>query len=102
MKFYVTRHGQVAEDSEYFGDVAYPKGDMPLSKLGREQADLLGKRLRDEGFSGKIFSSPYLRTMETADIIAKITGSQVYPTPALHEIFRNEAYARIFVGSDLQ
>ena len=72
MKFYVTRHGQVAEDAEYFGDVAYPKGDMPLSKLGREQAELLGNRLRDEGFSGKIFSSPYLRTMETADIIAEI------------------------------
>ena len=102
MKFYVTRHGQVANDAEYFGDVAYPKGDMPLSKLGREQAELLGNRLRDEGFSGKIFSSPYLRTMETADVIAEITGSKVYPSPALHEIFRSDESAKNFEGSDLQ
>ena len=101
MKFYVTRHGQVAEDAEYFGDVAYPKGDMPLSKLGREQAELLGNRLRDEGFSGKIFSSPYLRTMETADVIAEITGSKVYPEPALHEIFRSDASAKSFEGADI-
>ena len=57
MKIYISRHGQVADDAEYLGDVAYPKGDIPLSALGREQARLLGVRLRDEGFSGIIYSS---------------------------------------------
>ncbi len=102
MKFYVTRHGQVAESAEYFGDVSYPKGDMPLSRLGREQAEYLGRRLRDEGFSGKIFASPYLRTMETADIVADITGSKVYPTAALHEIFLSDVAVNNFFGSDIE
>ena len=72
MKVYVTRHGQVATDAEYYGDVNYPRGDMPLSPLGREQAKLLGERLKKEGFNGRIFASPFIRTMETAELISEI------------------------------
>jgi len=100
MKIYVTRHGQVATEADYYGDVQYPQGDMPLSPLGREQAELLGKRLKNEGFCGKIFASPFMRTMETAGIISEITGSLIYPTAAFHEIFRSDASAENFRGAD--
>ena len=98
MKIFVTRHGQVADNAEYLGDVAFPKGDIPLSRLGCEQARLLGERLRSEGFSGVIYSSPFLRTMQTADIIARMTGSTVVPTPAFHEIFRSDSMISEFEG----
>ena len=98
MKIFVTRHGQVADDAEYLGDVAFPKGDIPLSKLGCEQARLLGERLKSEGFSGVIYSSPFVRTMQSADIIARITGSSVVPTPAFHEIFRSDSMVSDFKG----
>ena len=102
MKIYISRHGQVADDAEYLGDVAYPKGDIPLSALGREQARLLGVRLRDEGFSGIIYSSPFMRTMETADIIAREVGATVVPTPAFHEIFRGQGMVDDFVGKSAE
>ena len=101
VKIYIARHGQVAEESEYLGDVAFPKGDMSLSALGREQARLLGTRLREEGFAGIIYSSPFMRTMETADIIAKEVGATVIPTPAFHEIFRGQGMVDEFVGKSV-
>lgn len=101
MKIYFTRHGQVATDAEYYGDVNYPRGDLPLSAVGREQARLLGERLKKEGFSGKIFSSPFMRTMETAEIIAELTGSVIYPTAGFHEIFRAEDTVNEFRGADI-
>ena len=102
MKIYVTRHGQVADNAEYLGDVAFPKGDIPLSKLGCEQARLLGERLKNEGFAGAIYSSPFVRTMQTADIIATVTGSSVIPTPAFHEIFRADSTISEFKGKSTE
>lgn len=88
MKIYVTRHGQVGADAEYYnGDVNLPKREVLLSDLGREQAALLGKRLNALGFRGDIYASPFLRTMETAEIIARETGSKIVPTAWIHEIF---------------
>lgn len=88
MKIYVTRHGQVGTDTEYYnGDPSLPKRETLLSDLGREQAARLGKRLKDLGFRGDIYASPFLRTMETAEIIARETGSKIVPTAWIHEIF---------------
>lgn len=66
MIVYITRHGQ---PSRSINQIDVP-GDPPLSELGREQARLLGQRLVSIKFDGTIFSSPYRRTVETADIIA--------------------------------
>lgn len=88
MKIYVTRHGQVGTDTEYYnGDPSLPKRETLLSDMGREQARLLGRRLKELGFHGDIYASPFLRTMETADIIARETGTKVVPTAWVHEIF---------------
>lgn len=99
MKIYITRHGQVDSKAEYFnGDVSLPKGEVPLSELGRQQATLLGKKLKKLGFQGTIFASPLLRTMETAELIATETGSTIIPTPWFHEIFGNQSYIEAYKG----
>ena len=99
MKIYVTRHGQVELNAQYFnGDVSLPKGEVPLSELGRQQAVLLGKRMRELGFRGKIFSSPFFRTMETAELIARETKAVIVPTPWIHEKFVSQPDLELYRG----
>ena len=86
MIIHTARHGQPLPDNLPSGsDNEYPPGDYPLSALGRHQAELLGTFLKSEGFHGKIFSSPYLRTMETASIVAEACGLSVFPEPRIQE-----------------
>lgn len=87
MILYITRHGQplVKGGIDATGDPDYPPGDPPLSALGREQARRFGLRLKNEGFAGRIYASPYRRTMETADVIAGVLNSVTWPVPALRE-----------------
>ena len=46
---------------------------------------MLGERLKAEGFKGNIYASPYLRTVETAVEIAKVTGGKVALNPLIQE-----------------
>lgn len=88
MKIYITRHGQVDLKAKYLnGNIMLPVGEVALSELGEQQAVLVGKRLKELGFQGKILASPLLRTMRTAELIAKETGSEIWPTGWMHEIF---------------
>lgn len=84
---YLARHGQpyIPGTEDATGDPDYPPGDPPLSELGREQARRLGERLLSLGFSGSIYASPYRRTFETADVIAEVLGTTVFPEPAIRE-----------------
>ncbi len=70
-RIYITRHGQpdIAEHTDH------PPGDPPLSDLGRAQALRLGQRMKLLGFRGRILSSPYQRTAETADLVAQVLGT---------------------------
>lgn len=87
MILYITRHGQPALDGMPAGaDYELPDGDYPLSCLGREQAEFLGKQLKKENFDGMIVSSPYARTMETAAIVSTICGVTVTPEPRFQEL----------------
>ena len=86
MRIFETRHGQVAPKDYYKNDPSLPVGDISLSPLGKEQARLLGKRLKELNFKGVIFSSPYDRTMKTASIIAEELGASITPLACLHEI----------------
>ena len=46
--------------------------DVPLSSKGRCQAERLRARLESEGFNPtRIYTSPLIRTLETARIVAK-------------------------------
>lgn len=80
MIVYITRHGQI----DPRGDS--PIGYQPLSALGRRQAERLGQWLARSGFRGTILASPYLRCLETADIICRQLELKFYAEPAIREI----------------
>ena len=87
MRLYLARHGQPAlENMPKGANYELPDGDYVLSVLGREQAHCLGVRLKEMHFSGKVFSSPYARTMETASIAAAVCGLEVIPEPRMQEM----------------
>ncbi len=72
LKIFVTRHGQ-DEDNE--SDILNGHRDMPLTHLGRDQAEDLGKKINklDLKFD-VVYSSPLRRAHETAEIIAKVAN----------------------------
>lgn len=100
MKIYITRHGQVL-DWGIGGDAQFPKGDPPLSPLGREQGTRLGAYLKHLGFSGKIYSSPFARALETAEAIAAQTGSLIVPWAPIREIVKTKESTANFTGLTL-
>ncbi len=101
MKIYITRHGQVL-DWGIGGDAQFPKGDPPLSPMGREQGSYLGAHLRSLGFSGKIYSSPFARALETAQAIAEQTGSLIVPWAPIREIVKTKESTANFTGLTLE
>ena len=97
MKLYITRHGQVTPKL-FEGSVDFPTGDIPLSETGQAQATCLGRELRARGFSGRIISSPYRRTMMTANLAADECGASIYPDGALREMFFSDEAGEAFSG----
>jgi probable phosphoglycerate mutase len=86
---WAVRHGQssgnVARDravatGSYAIDIAGRDMDVPLSALGRQQAEALGRWFGQLPASHRpevIFSSPYLRAKETADAVRRICPNVV-------------------------
>lgn len=101
MKIYITRHGQVITQDN-LGDVQFPAGDPHLTPIGREQAACLGKYLKHIGFSGRIYSSPYARSLETAQVIADYTGSQIVPWAPMRQIVKCQNEMQNFVGMTIE
>jgi len=101
MKIYITRHGQVVSKG-IDGDIQYPAGDPPLSKLGRQQATCLGAYLKHLGFSGKLYASPYARALGTAQCIAEQTGSLIVPWPPMREVVRSKESIRQLKGLTME
>lgn len=97
MKRYITRHGQLIERDMLPANIAakFPPGEKPLSLLGREQAKLLGEKLLSLGFHGRIISSPFYRTLETAEIIADLTGSVIVPFAPVRERMREDEVTNV-------
>jgi len=82
---YITRHGQIVPPDRKEG-LALPAMDMPLSPLGRHQAQRVGERLKAMGFGGVVYASPFRRASETAHLISEVVGTSFYPETALREI----------------
>lgn len=59
-------------------------GNPSLTSKGREEAELLAKKLASNGIA-RIFSSPLARTRETAEIIATILNLEVTEDSRLRE-----------------
>ena len=98
MRRFITRHSQIPDGSSYDGGHLFPVGETLISELGREQARLLGVRLKEANFSGVILSSPFVRTMLTAEIIAEETGAEIIPFAPIHEIFRRDSQLKTYRG----
>ena len=87
MIVHIARHGQPAlEGLPPDANPELPPKDYPLSLLGRRQARRLGEYLKGQGFRGKIISSPYVRTAETANIAADVCGVEVFFEPRIQEM----------------
>lgn len=99
MILHITRHGQTSPNKPH------QPADPRLSDQGRTQAHLLGQRLKSLNFQGPIYSSPYWRTIETANEIAEVLDTVIIPTAAMREYFIRENQLDGFQGatvSDLQ
>lgn len=81
----IARHGDRLDfaDPEWHRTAARP-WDPPLSPLGVEQAEELGQRLTREAVA-HVFSSPFLRTAQTAQAVAQALGLPVNIEPGLSE-----------------
>lgn len=92
---WVVRHGERADvaDPNWEKTAARPH-DPPLTPLGIAQAEATGRALAgarplhgpETADPGAIFTSPFLRCVETAAAIAKVLGLQVCVEPGLSEI----------------
>ena len=69
MKLYVVRHGETLANLE---ERVSGSKESPLTSKGIMQAKKLGEELKDISFD-RVFSSPLLRTIDTARLITKKT-----------------------------
>ena len=80
MNVYLVRHGE----SEGNKQEIYQTQEVPLSSRGKRQAELIAKRLKDKNID-IIYTSPYLRARQTAEIIAQRLNLKVKCWDSLRE-----------------
>ena len=65
---YIIRHGQTAKNKAM---VLQGRSDVPLNDAGRQQAEDVRDRLNSAGIRfDRVYTSPLIRTVQTAEIIA--------------------------------
>ena len=79
MELYLIRHGQSTNNAR-LPHIA----DPPLSDLGKQQAHYTGRALQSEGIS-RLYCSPMLRALQTAEIIGGILSLAPHVYIGLHE-----------------
>ncbi len=84
---WVVRHGQRRDSVDpTWDDHADRVHDPPLTDLGRWAAWRTGRRFVESGVEfDALYASPFLRTVETAEEIARETGDEVLLEPGLGE-----------------
>ncbi len=76
MKLHLARHGHA---------ISFARTKV-LSNFGRRQALLLAQRLHErECFTGPVFASPYLHTLDTAALISEYLNTPLIPSADLRE-----------------
>ncbi len=92
MRLLLVRHGETT------GNLAHQLQDEhdPLTDQGRQQARALAAALAQRGDLGSLYSSPFARAFETAQIIGAATGLTPQPRPALAEINVGQAAGLTF------
>jgi broad specificity phosphatase PhoE len=74
-KYFLLRHGQTVYQTKKEG-LIYPwpeKREVKLTKAGKEMIKSIAKTLKDKKIEA-IFSSPFYRTRQTAEIVSKTLG----------------------------
>ncbi len=87
-EYLILRHGDTIYAKGKPQDIIYSKSDdssLGLTEKGKKQIKALAKRLKRDGVD-LIFSSDYLRTKETADIIAQELGLKVKLNKKLRDV----------------
>lgn len=82
MRLYLLRHGQTEWNIE--GKIQ-GKTDIPLNETGFRQARCLAEGMREREISA-VYSSPLLRAVQTAEILAEEKGLSVSVLPELREV----------------
>jgi alpha-ribazole phosphatase len=81
-QIFLIRHGE----SEWNSSRRYTgQRDVPLSDLGKKQAQRLAERLKDAGLAA-VYTSPLRRARETAQAIGQLARVPVILEPGLKEI----------------
>jgi probable phosphoglycerate mutase len=82
MRLYFVRHGEsVANVERVFSNSGFKH---PLTEKGIEQARLLAHNLAGQGIS-RIYSSPVMRAVQTAEILSQTLNAEIEITEALRE-----------------
>ena len=94
-KLFLIRHGEAESNVKWINNSLPETEKYPLTKKGREQAEVIAKSFKKEKID-LIFSSPVLRAKETAEIIGDKLGLEVVFDKRLREIdlgeFNNKNY----------
>jgi broad specificity phosphatase PhoE len=82
-KIYLTRHGQ---DEDNALGILNGHRDKPLTEIGIRQAHNLAEIIKNDNIViDKIYSSPLIRTKQTAEIVAKTNNLEMEEMPLLIE-----------------
>lgn len=82
MQLYFVRHGE--SEANVLGIISNRGYQHPLTQKGITQANALAERLRDVPLAA-IYSSPLMRAVQTAEIVARTHNLNVTVTDALRE-----------------
>jgi len=84
-KYYLLRHGEAKSNVENIVSCWPEKFHNPLTKKGVAKIERVAKELKNKNID-LIFSSPLLRTKQTAEIVAKTFGLKVKFDKRLREL----------------
>jgi broad specificity phosphatase PhoE len=79
---FLVRHGRTGWNKE---QIFRGTKDIPLDEVGREEALLVGERLKGERITA-VFSSPLARAKETAEAIARFHSIEVQVMAGLNDL----------------
>ncbi|MDB5244561.1 MAG: Fructose-2,6-bisphosphatase [Parcubacteria group bacterium] len=91
MRVYLVRHAERADQS----DPLFASADVPLTDYGRRQAALLAERFATIPIQ-IIYSSGYVRTRETAEIINRVTHTDIEYVKSIEELGHDEKMSDVF------
>jgi len=82
IRLFLVRHGRTGWNKE---QIFRGTKDVPLDAVGREEALMVGERLKGEGLRA-VYSSPLSRAKETAEAIARFYNLEVRVLPGFNDL----------------